>query len=140
MKRLYRGYVVHDDGRVERKDGKGFIKQHIAKSGYSLFDVGGKSVRTHRVVWEAFNGKIPIGMEIDHVDEDRSNNKLSNLRLLTIGENRSRAKRSVTDKQIEDIRYLKSLGYRQLDIAKEVGVSQPVVSRVLNGKTYEWNI
>jgi len=145
MKRLYKGYVVHSDGRVERKDGKGFYKLGKDRSGYVLFTVseGRKTIertRLHRIVWKAFNGKIPQGMEIDHIDEDRSNNALSNLRLLTKGQNLSRAKRVVTDKQMMDIKYLKSLGYRQVDIAEEVGISQPVVSRVLNGKEYEWNI
>ena len=145
MKRLYKGYVVHSDGRVERKDGKGFYKLGKDGAGYVLFTIteGRKTIqrtRLHRVVWEAFNGKIPQGMEVDHMDDDRSNNDLSNLRLLTKGQNISRAKRLLSNKQMETIKYLKSLGYRQVDIAEEVGCSQPLVSRVLNGKKYEWNI
>ena len=145
MKRLYKGYVVHSDGSIERKDGKGVINQAKDGNGYYMFvQSNGRmnqvSTRVHRFVWEAFNGKIPQGMEVDHIDDDRSNNDLSNLRLLTHGQNVSKAKRVVTDKQMIDIKYLKSLGYKQTHIAKLVGVSQPVVSRVLNGKTYEWNI
>ena len=33
----------------------------------------------HRLVWEAFNGPIPEGMEINHNDECTTNNTLSNL-------------------------------------------------------------
>jgi hypothetical protein len=44
-------------------------------------------VRGHRCVWEAFNGKIPVGLEIDHIDHDKHNNTLSNLRLVTHSEN-----------------------------------------------------
>ena len=44
-------------------------------------------VRGHRMVWEAFKGKIPAGLEIDHINRDRHNNKLSNLRLVTHSEN-----------------------------------------------------
>ena len=44
-------------------------------------------LRGHRIVWEAFNGKIPAGLEIDHIDRDKHNNTLSNLRLVTHSEN-----------------------------------------------------
>ena len=140
MKRLYRGYVVHSDGRIERKDGDGYIKANVRTDGYVHVTLGKDRHRLHRIVWEAFNGKIPQGMQIDHINDDKTDNTLSNLQLLTQGENVSKARRVVTDKQVVDIKYLKSLGYRQMQIAKSVGISQAVVSRVLNGKTYEWNI
>lgn len=41
----------------------------------------------HRLVWEAFNGKIPEGMEIDHINCIRDDNRLENLRLVTHKEN-----------------------------------------------------
>lgn len=37
----------------------------------------------HRVVWELHNGEIPEEMQIDHIDGDSTNNKLSNLRTVT---------------------------------------------------------
>lgn len=46
-----------------------------------------KSVEVHRLVYEAFNGKVPYGMQVNHIDEDRHNNKLTNLNLLTPEEN-----------------------------------------------------
>lgn len=36
-----------------------------------------------RTVWEAFNGPIPPGMTIHHIDFDRANNRLSNMELLS---------------------------------------------------------
>ena len=38
-------------------------------------------------MWTMANGKIPNGMEIDHIDRDKQNNKLSNLRVVTPHEN-----------------------------------------------------
>ena len=40
-------------------------------------------VRLHRMVWQAANGEIPDGCHVHHDNEDRSDNRLSNLVLLT---------------------------------------------------------
>ena len=47
----------------------------------------------HRVIWELFNGPIPEGMVIDHLDGNSSNNLISNLALKTpSGNQRNRKK------------------------------------------------
>ena len=38
--------------------------------------------RMHRYVWEYYNGEIPKGYHIHHVDGDKSNNSIENLRLV----------------------------------------------------------
>lgn len=43
--------------------------------------------RVHRVVWENFMGKIKDGFEIDHIDGNKHNNNLKNLRLVTRSQN-----------------------------------------------------
>ncbi len=54
-------------------------------SGYQPY--GLSTPRLHRIVWETFFGKIPAGMEVNHIDNDRANPRLSNLELLTHREN-----------------------------------------------------
>ena len=43
--------------------------------------------RLNRLIWTAVNGEITYGMEINHNDEDKSNNSISNLSLMTHKEN-----------------------------------------------------
>lgn len=46
-----------------------------------------KHYSVHRLVWEAFNGPIPEGMQVNHIDENKRNNSLDNLNLMTPSEN-----------------------------------------------------
>lgn len=41
----------------------------------------------HRIIWEMVNGPIPDGMEVDHENTAKSDNKISNLRLATHSQN-----------------------------------------------------
>lgn len=43
--------------------------------------------RVHRIIWETFNGEIPDGMEIDHINTVRNDNRLSNLRCVSPKDN-----------------------------------------------------
>jgi hypothetical protein len=56
-------------------------------NGYLQVGVHGISKRAHRLVWEHCKGLIPDGLEIDHKDDNRTNNKIENLQLLTHQEN-----------------------------------------------------
>jgi len=55
------------------------------KKGYLRYmkDNEGKLRFEHSVIWENNYGKIPLGMQIHHIDGDKSNNKIDNLQLVT---------------------------------------------------------
>ena len=46
-----------------------------------------KTFLFHRLVYEVYNGEIPKGMLIDHIDNNTTNNNIDNLRLATRSEN-----------------------------------------------------
>lgn len=83
----YKGFTVKDDGTVINRFGKkvGFK----TKNGYMHISINGKQVLMHRFIYEAFNGEIPEGYEIDHKNTVRDDNRLENLRIATPKENRN---------------------------------------------------
>ena len=46
-----------------------------------------KNVSVHRLLWTAFNGLIPEGLQINHLNENKADNRLENLSLCTPKEN-----------------------------------------------------
>lgn len=67
------------------------LKPRIITGGYFQVGLCKDNKRSfflvHRLVWEAFIGTIPEGMQVNHIDEDKTNNRLDNLNLLTCKEN-----------------------------------------------------
>lgn len=50
-----------------------------------------KRISVHRLIYETFNGKIPHGLHVDHIDGNTHNNNIKNLQLLTPEENTRKA-------------------------------------------------
>lgn len=92
-------YQVSDQGRV-RSLGNGkthkssrilkittggssrkYLRATLYKNGVPRF------YSVHRLVWIAFNGPIPEGYEVNHINECCTDNRLENLNLLTRKEN-----------------------------------------------------
>ena len=59
----------------------------LGGKGYAQAKVGNESVRLHRYLWHSVNGVIPAPMQIDHINQDKSDNRLANLRLATPSQN-----------------------------------------------------
>ena len=49
--------------------------------------IGGTRQKLHRYLWEQVHGPIPEGMTIDHIDGDRKNNDMTNLRMVSQSDN-----------------------------------------------------
>lgn len=88
MEIKHKGFTISDDGTILNKFGNKVGSKNI-NSGYVYVSLNGNNILAHRLIWEAFNGEIPEGMEIDHINTIRSDNRLENLRLTTIKENRN---------------------------------------------------
>tara|TARA_Y100000114_G_C11764120_1_gene332345 strand:+ start:35170 stop:35736 length:567 start_codon:yes stop_codon:yes gene_type:complete len=60
----------------------GDVAGSINSSGYYQVRKEGRLILVHRIIWELHFGPIEQGMFIDHIDGDKTNNKLSNLRVV----------------------------------------------------------
>lgn len=85
-------YEVNDEDLILKRRGRGYRKSFPDKDGYLKYTFGDGSSKTfnitvHKFVWQLYNGDVPKGLTIDHVDGNKQNNHISNLRLLSAREN-----------------------------------------------------
>lgn len=134
------------------------IKSAPNKGGYLQFCLrkngDGRQYKptVHRVVWVAFNGEIPEGLEINHIDGVKANNHLDNLEVVTPSENMQHALRiglrqryyarkkggKLTNEQIREIRmrYIpRVVTIRQL--GKEYGVHHTMIGHIVRRTSWK---
>jgi hypothetical protein len=75
--------VIFHNGKIisECDDGKGYALISVKKK-----DGSWKRMMKHRFVWLYHFGAPPTGMHIDHIDHNKKNNAITNLRLLSASE------------------------------------------------------
>lgn len=156
-------YSVSNKGRVRRETatygtypGK-ILKssRHKIKGYYSIGlqkNKKRKTFRIHGLVADAFIGKRPKKLTINHKDCEKSNNYASNLEYMTLGENikhsyengrisvkgEKSGKSKLTEKNVYEIREIYSKGnssYRKL--AKMFGVVANAIKCVITRKTWK---
>lgn len=101
---LASGQIIADckNGKVYTTKGPGGIALAKPKelagtivNGYRVVSIRNgavkKQCRVHRVIWIAQNGVIPEGMVVDHINNDKLDNRIENLQLLTSEDNSSKA-------------------------------------------------
>jgi hypothetical protein len=83
-------------------DGKSFCRDE--KTGYYCYNNGKRTQRLHRYVYEFYNGKIPNGFDVHHVDGNKNNNDISNLVILTRQDHAKLHGEKLTDEQRQNRR------------------------------------
>ena len=85
-------------GEIEKMDNRRMCHTRTSGSktfkGYRIVGIGGHTFLVHRLIARAFLSDYSEGLQVDHIDGDRSNNRLRNLRMATNQQNmRGRVKK-----------------------------------------------
>ena len=122
------------------------------REGYGRFRREGQvSWQAHRVAWEAIKGDIPPGLHVWHACADRACCNPLHLYLATIGENNAEvasdgrsvrgemhANNKLKEHQVLEIRARGAAGETQAAIARDLGVAEGTVSKIVRRKIWAW--
>ncbi|MBM4430691.1 MAG: HNH endonuclease [Chloroflexi bacterium] len=131
------GSLWHVNGRMEREpvptrdDGRGYL--------CCDFRIGNmrRTAKVHRLVWTYWRGEIPDGMHVDHIDHDRHNNAVSNLRLRDPSENSGDCRKTTrkgiaktTPLQRKAVQSLSECCFQTAEVAALLGLGASTVRRI----------
>lgn len=95
--------------------------------------------RVHRLVYEAFHGKIPDKLIINHIDENKCNNNIDNLELTTNSENIKHFHQYNELKSYDISVYKKSDGnflnryYSLRSLCRDLNLNRKTVTNIISG-------
>jgi len=107
----------------------------------------------HRLVWHFFNGQIPDGMCINHKNGIKTDNRPSNLEIVSYSENMRHAFKNglktqwgennpfakLSDFNAVEARIIYAKGKTtQREIAEKFGVSHQTISQIIKGQRRDW--
>lgn len=156
-------YEISSEGRVRRKAAAtgtrvGRVRKGVIhRNGYVQFMLSvhnkGYMRDGHRLVADAFSGPIGDGLQVNHINGDKADNRLVNLEIVTNGENRTHSYRVLGiapnrgksgaenhnakfgSDVVAAIKQARKDGQGPTAIARQYGVSRQTIHRISKGLT-----
>lgn len=144
MTENYSNYSVNNETGEVFNTKRNRLQKPVQAGRYTLVSINGKLNVLSRFLWLYNNGPIPFGYEVDHINDDPSDNRLSNLQLLTKSENRRKSavhrdKFIYSNKQKRPVRCIDeqtgetTVYPSQYSVQKVLGINSGMVAHCLKG-------
>lgn len=140
-------YEITENGVIRNKETKQIRKQYLNKDGYYTIGLSKgnqiKTVQVHRLIAKTYLERSENATEVDHIDKNRTNNCLENLRWVTHNENMKNQNNSFgMVKAIQNIE-TQEIFYSITEAANKYHIAKQNISAVLKGKRktcggYHW--
>lgn len=149
-------YEVSSLGNVRRVGSVKKLSQSLNHRGYPMvsISVNGRvhSKPVHRLMVDAFLGGLPKGMVTNHINAEKTDNRLTNIEIVTPKENTQHRWKTGTmifgenckQSKIDEIQAItiltlsyKSILYSGKDLASLYGVHPALISQIRRGKTWK---
>jgi len=143
----YSGSDRKMNGRIlnPTKSSNGYLTVYLSREGVK------KNFCIHQLVLEAFIGSRPLGYQGSHLDGDRKNNRLVNLKWESVADNQNRRASHNTSNRGErqgasklnnnSVRYMRGVyalgGYTYSYFARMLNVSPTTIANAIKRKTWK---
>lgn len=150
----YENYAITEDGEVFSFNNHKFKTLKESRGGYLRVFLSKNSKKkaflVHRLVAKAYIPNPEGKPQVNHKDGNKKNNHISNLEWVTVEENlhhaldtglrelqEFRVDRSLSDDLVHTICRMVGEGYRNIDIARSLGVDRHVIKNIKSGTQYK---
>lgn len=140
-------YEITENGVIRNKKTGQIRKQYLNKDGYYTIGLSNgnqiKTVQVHRLIAKTYLGRPENATEIDHIDKNRTNNRLENLRWVTHNENmKSQSRAFGPIKAVQNVE-TQEIFHSITEAANKYHIAKQNISAVLKGKRntcggYHW--
>lgn len=129
--------------RADYRENNGYRRVRIGRMG---------AITAHRLVWLALRGPIPIGLEVNHKNLNKSDNRIDNLELMTHVENVQHAyangavpalcgemngQSKLCERDVVEIRERVARGEAKRSVARAFDITPTLVRHIVSGKAWK---